>query len=184
MKKLLTVILGIVILSFVWLGCNKQEEQPVTPEVTFTLSISGFDITVSEFSNLKSENAFEDFTHVYPSGSLQFTHLSTGTDYKFQSGEKSIDYFKITLPIGEYSINGNCGSVKPWGEETMGFLIEPQIIIVEENTISVNVIATPRCALILLDEELSSVDTTMFIYNGSYFYFTTLVFVSQNSSYL
>jgi hypothetical protein len=85
MKKYLAFIFA----SFLIAGCTKNEE-PVM-EVTFTINVSGFNITTDDFGSLKSAQAlFDGFEHKYTGGILNF-EAPSGAIYGFNTQDAPID---------------------------------------------------------------------------------------------
>ncbi len=152
MKKIISLLFLLLILA----ACKKDE--PI-PEVTFTLNISGFQITAKEFGGLKSHQVdFDSFIHKYPTGSLKFSN-SSGVNYNFNSGSSTIDNFSITLPVGSYTLSGEGGIPDKYGWDKMSFTISSQDITIEESTTEIDVTVTPSCALFLVSDENALIDT-------------------------
>jgi len=69
-------------------------------EVSFTLNISGFQVTTDDFGSLKStEVDFGSFNHKYPSSGLKFTN-SDGVVWAFNTGSVPIDSFTSLYLLG------------------------------------------------------------------------------------
>lgn len=149
MKKL-----NLLLLVIIALGCSKKDDPK--PEVTFSINISGFNITTDDFGSLKSTQAdiFSDFDHKFSGGELIF-RAPSGAIYNFNTNGISIDGFKITLPLGTYQLSGNGGSPSYGGGPKMAFSIPSQGIVIGASTISIDVTIAPECALILVADQLN-----------------------------
>lgn len=165
MKKVCLCLFAVLLIT----ACEKKED--VSPEVTFTLNVSGFQITSSEFGGLKSAPAddFDSFIHKYPAGTLTFVN-SDGIEYSFTTGTTSIDQFSITLPIGTYTLTGEGGIPEKWGDPVMALSIDSQEIVIEESTTSINVTVTPQCALFLISDADNLIDKSYFSSENRPFY--------------
>ncbi len=153
MKKSISFLFVLLILT----ACGKKDEP--TPEVTFTLNISGFRLMTTKSGSLKSQQVdFDSFTHKYPSGSLTFI-TATGVTYTFNTGSSPIDNFSFTLPVGSYTLSGEGGLPDGYGSSTISFTISSQVITIEETTTEIDVTLTPTCALFLVSDENALIDT-------------------------
>jgi hypothetical protein len=183
MKNLIITLL-LVLLA----GCTKTENSPV--EVT--INISGFNITIDEFSTLKgiTEDEFSGFQHYYLAGILTFSSPS-GAVYTFSTNLNSIDGFKVTLSPGTYQLSGSSNSGSYAGTSGMSFTIPSQEIIVGEITTSIDITVTPTCGLILVADQNSLIGTAIirpelpppswpFFKDGNFYY---TYFQPKNSHY-
>lgn len=147
MKKLIPILLLVTFFA----SCEKED--PVK-EVTFTLNVSGFQITSTEFGSLKSgqNEIFDNFIHKFSAGNINFTN-SDGVRYKFHTLTYPINEFEITLPSGDYTITGSGGNTNPLGLETMAFEIPSQNVSITESTTQINITLKPTCALFLVADQ-------------------------------
>jgi len=152
MKKILLISIALIQI----VGCSKKDETP--PEVTFKLSISGFSLSTEKFGDLKSQNAFESFTHKYPTGMVLTFSTTNGLIYTFNTGGTPLNEFGFTLPVGEYSISGTTGGMTWSGDSWMALAINSQSVTITESTTQLDISVTPLCALILISDEYSLVD--------------------------
>ena len=99
MKKIAVFLSALIVL----VSCDKRDDEH--PEVTFTLSITGFNITSDDFGSLKSTEAdvFDGFDHVFRGAVIDIVN-SDGAKYSFNTWGNSPDGYSITLPIGTYLI--------------------------------------------------------------------------------
>ena len=119
MKNLIFSILFLTALSF-FTSCEKQP----LPDVTFTLNVSGFNLTTTEFGGLKSLSSLSDFNHHYGPGVLSFS-LQEGDDYiswLFETGNQPINNFSITLPASVYTLSGSSVNETSLGNPNMNML--------------------------------------------------------------
>jgi len=152
MKKLIFPFIILVILT----GCTKEE---TPPEVTFTLSITGFNITTSDFGALKSNQAdvFDSFSHKYSGGELHF-EAPSGAIYVFDTNGQNMEGFAITLPVGTYTLSGHGGIADSRGTNAMTFNIPEQDVIINESTTSIDMTVSPTCALLLVADQSGLID--------------------------
>lgn len=175
MKKLLTFAFAALILA----GCTKNDEP--LPEVSFSINVSGFNITTDDFGSLKSTEAlFDGFEHKYPAGILRF-NAPSGAVYTFDTNGESIEDFVFSLSPGTYQIVGEGGTATVAGSDAMPFIIDTQSITIEESTTEISVTVTPTCGLILVSDASGLVESAMMtryetpdydFYTDGIFYYT------------
>lgn len=144
-KIIVPVLLGMLIFS-----CSKIPD-PV-PEITFTLNVSGFQITKDNFGEFKSTaDEFSSFVHKYPTATITFVNEHDEI-YNFTT-DVPLDEYSFALPIGDYTISGTGGNREKLGDLAMALTIDQQQIIITESTTSVDITVTPTVSLFLVAEE-------------------------------
>lgn len=165
MKHLLIVIAGVILLAFgvvLLSSCNKEEQ--VTPEVTFILNPSEFEV---ENGYLKSEASNYEFIHIYPRTNVNFvSDLVADVTYE----NVIFTDQRYTLPAGWWRVytSSNTSEFPTYsdrlGSPSMEFGASSSTFALLSNTTVVDITVTPRCYLVIVEDQHDLLDSAWIEY--------------------
>lgn len=163
MKKLNLLLLGAIYIALT--GCNKDLEY-----AEFNLNVSAFNVQTSLF---KGDDPFASFVHKY-SRNMSITFIGSDIRFEFLTGDKTIETFKFSVPVGTYKISGK-SYTNAEVSAYMSFDITEQTISISESTTSMPISITPTCCLLIVaDPEktlaVGNSNTNYYVYHNGIYY--------------
>lgn len=160
MKDIIITLLFILMIA----GCTQNETD--VSRVSIDLTIRGLDFESDGPVTLKSsqENIFSDFEHKYARGEINLS----GSGANYSLGIASIvDGFTLSVKEGAYQLFGYGGYAGPAGSPEMAYGFDHRELVIDGSTSTVYLDAFPTCALLLVADQNSKLETAFIKINNN-----------------